>query len=90
MTSIWPDGPRGNAIKIKIPMFDCQDCGDCSLPDIAYHYDKALRGFKRFPTWMWRNEETRGFVDWLHRRLGLDVAAVVLPLHGPRAIRRRR
>ncbi len=28
-------------------------------------------------------------VDWLHRRLGLDVAAVVLPLHGPRAIRRR-
>lgn len=28
-------------------------------------------------------------VDWLHRRLGLDVATVVLPLHGPRAIRRR-
>jgi len=28
-------------------------------------------------------------VDWLHRRLGLDVAAVVLPLHGPRAILRR-
>ena len=21
---------------IKIPMFDCRDCGDCSLPDIAY------------------------------------------------------
>ena len=21
---------------VKIPMFDCQDCGDCSLPDIAY------------------------------------------------------
>jgi hypothetical protein len=28
-------------------------------------------------------------VDWLHRRLGLDVASVVLPLHGPRAILRR-
>jgi hypothetical protein len=28
-------------------------------------------------------------VDWLHRRLGLDLAAVVLPLHGPRAIGRR-
>jgi len=28
-------------------------------------------------------------VEWLHRRLGLDVAVVVLPLHGPRAIRRR-
>jgi len=24
--------------------------------------------FARFPTWMWRNEETREFVDWLHRR----------------------
>jgi protein-L-isoaspartate(D-aspartate) O-methyltransferase len=23
--------------------------------------------FARFPTWMWRNEETRTFVDWLHR-----------------------
>lgn len=22
--------------------------------------------FARFPTWMWRNEETRRFVDWLH------------------------
>lgn len=22
--------------------------------------------FSRFPTWMWRNEEVRGFVDWLH------------------------
>ena len=20
----------------KVPMFDCKDCGDCSLPDIAY------------------------------------------------------
>lgn len=24
--------------------------------------------FARFPTWMWRNEETRAFVDWLHQR----------------------
>ena len=22
--------------------------------------------FARFPTWMWRNQETRKFVDWLH------------------------
>jgi len=22
--------------------------------------------FSRFPTWMWRNEEVRAFVDWLH------------------------
>lgn len=25
MTSVWPDGPGGNAIKIKIPMFDATD-----------------------------------------------------------------
>ena len=24
--------------------------------------------FARFPTWMWRNEETRSFIDWLHMR----------------------
>ncbi len=24
--------------------------------------------FARFPAWMWRNEETRQFVDWLHTR----------------------
>jgi len=24
--------------------------------------------FARFPSWMWRNEEVRGFVDWLHNR----------------------
>ena len=23
--------------------------------------------FARFPTWMWRNVETRNFVDWLHK-----------------------
>ena len=26
----------------------------------------AWTAFSRFPTWMWRNEETRSFVDWLH------------------------
>lgn len=24
--------------------------------------------FARFPSWMWRNQETRAFVDWLHAR----------------------
>jgi erythromycin esterase-like protein/predicted phosphoribosyltransferase len=28
--------------------------------------DEALRGFERFPTWMWRNTEVRDFVEWLH------------------------
>lgn len=24
------------------------------------------QAFSRFPTWMWRNQETLGFIDWLH------------------------
>src|SRR5918996_4496416 len=27
--------------------------------------DDALVGFKRFPTWMWRNVDVLGFVEWL-------------------------
>ncbi|WP_034295987.1 erythromycin esterase family protein [Herbaspirillum sp. RV1423] len=27
--------------------------------------EQALGGFKRFPTWMWRNAEMLDFVDWL-------------------------
>jgi erythromycin esterase-like protein/predicted phosphoribosyltransferase len=27
--------------------------------------DSALSGFKRFPSWMWRNTEVRDFVEWL-------------------------
>ncbi|QAU34753.1 erythromycin esterase family protein [Janthinobacterium sp. 17J80-10] len=28
--------------------------------------EAALAGFKRFPTWMWRNAEVLEFLDWLH------------------------
>jgi erythromycin esterase-like protein/predicted phosphoribosyltransferase len=28
--------------------------------------EQALRGFERFPGWMWRNVVVRDFVDWLH------------------------
>jgi erythromycin esterase-like protein len=30
--------------------------------------DQALEGFRRFPTWMWRNEVVRDFVEWLRAR----------------------
>ncbi|MBX3217690.1 MAG: erythromycin esterase family protein [Labilithrix sp.] len=29
--------------------------------------EEALRAFERFPTWMWRNEDSRDFVGWLRR-----------------------
>jgi erythromycin esterase-like protein len=40
--------------------------------------DEALSGFKRFPTWMWRNTVVLEFVDWLRERrragfYGLDL-----------------
>lgn len=28
--------------------------------------EEALRGFERFPAWMWRNTVVRDFVGWLH------------------------
>ncbi|MBS0389059.1 MAG: protein-L-isoaspartate(D-aspartate) O-methyltransferase, partial [Proteobacteria bacterium] len=41
------------------------------------HHDvppSAWTSFARFPTWMWRNVETRAFVDWLHaRNAGLSI-----------------
>lgn len=30
--------------------------------------DHALADFRRFPTWMWRNEDVLGFVQWLRAR----------------------
>jgi protein-L-isoaspartate(D-aspartate) O-methyltransferase len=49
------------------------------------HADASPSGwtaFARFPTWMWRNAETREFVDWLHRyNAGLAPASRVA-FHG--------
>lgn len=28
--------------------------------------EQALAGFRRFPTWMWRNTDVTEFIDWLH------------------------
>ena len=47
----WPDAHR----------VDCFVKGDSADRD----GEQALRGFERFPTWMWRNEVVRDFVDWL-------------------------
>lgn len=34
MTSVWPDGPGGNAIKIKIPMFNAADTEQLTAAEI--------------------------------------------------------
>jgi erythromycin esterase-like protein len=36
--------------------------------------EEALRGFERFPAWMWRNAVVLDFVGWLHERNGRLVA----------------
>lgn len=47
----WPDAYRVNRYLHGAP----QD-GDA---------EEALRGFRRFPTWMWRNAEVLDFLGWL-------------------------
>ena len=39
--------------------------------------EEALRGFRRFPTWMWRNAEVLDFVGWLraHNERAASAAA---------------
>ncbi|MGZ4513670.1 MAG: erythromycin esterase family protein [Mycobacterium sp.] len=47
----WPDAYRVNRFVRNI--------GDDATAE------EALRGFQRFPTWMWRNTVVRDFADWL-------------------------
>jgi erythromycin esterase-like protein len=50
----WPDAYRVN--RYVIGMSDDADA------------DAALLGFRRFPTWMWRNRDVLAFVQWLRAR----------------------
>ncbi len=50
----WPDAHRVNRY-----VRGAGDDGDA---------EEALRGFRRFPTWMWRNAEVLDFVGWLRDR----------------------
>jgi erythromycin esterase-like protein len=47
----WPDADR-----VSRYVQGAGDDGDA---------EEALRGFRRFPTWMWRNAEVLDFVGWL-------------------------
>ena len=49
----WPDAYRVNRY--------VRGLGDDTTPE------EALRGFERFPAWMWRNTVVRDFVGWLRR-----------------------
>jgi erythromycin esterase-like protein len=47
----WPD-----ALRVNRYVSGCSDDNSAN---------EALGGFRRFPTWMWRNTVMEGFVDWL-------------------------
>ncbi len=60
----WPDAHRVNRY-----VRGAAEDGDA---------EEALRGFRRFPTWMWRNAEVLDFVGWLRARndrVGAELAA---------------
>src|SRR5947207_289645 len=45
--------------------------------------NEALRGFKRFPTWMWRNTVVIEFVEWLRDyNFSLPAGAVTVGFYG--------
>jgi erythromycin esterase-like protein len=60
----WPDSARVHRYALGLP---------------ATSADAALSGFRRFPTWMWRNTVVVEFVEWLrvfNQRLDRKDAAV--------------
>ena len=56
----WPDAYRVNRYVLGL--------GEDSSPE------EALRGFERFPAWMWRNAVVRDFTGWLRWHNGLRAA----------------
>ena len=54
MEADWPDAYRVNRYVMGLS-------GDAGA-------DEALADFRRFPSWMWRNRDVLGFVEWLRAR----------------------
>jgi len=61
----WPDAYRVNRF---VRGLDSGPGGDDKTPE------QALRGFQRFPAWMWRNTVVRDFVGWLRWHNGRSAA----------------
>lgn len=66
--------------------------GTSDARNAAHSAEEALEGFRRFPSWMWRNTEVSTFVDWLREHNGASTAATKrrvgffgLDVYSPRA-----
>jgi erythromycin esterase-like protein len=64
----WPDAYRVNR-------YVCGHPGDADA-------EEALSGFRRFPTWMWRNADVLDFVGWLRSHNDAVPAAARVGFYG--------
>ena len=66
MTSIWPGGPGGNAIKIKIPMYDATNTESLTAAEI-----QARRRMMEVLDYHQRVEERKWLLDHCSGRIGI-------------------
>lgn len=70
MTSVWPDGPGGNAIKVKIPMFDATDTERITAAEI-----QARRRMMEVMHYHQRVEERPWILDHCSPSIGIREGA---------------
>lgn len=65
----WPDAYRLNRYVLALPPLS-------GSTEIDQNAAEALRDFRRFPAWMWRNTDVVSFAEWLrrHNQQGRDCA----------------
>ena len=66
MTSLWPNGPRGNALKIKIPMFDAGDTESLTGAEV-----RARRRMMEVLDYYQRVERKPWLLDHCSGRIGI-------------------
>jgi len=66
MTSVWPNGPRSNALKIKIPMFDAGDTESLTAAEI-----RARRRMMEVLDYYQRVEQKPWRLDHAPARIGI-------------------
>ena len=66
MTSVWPNGPRSNALKIKIPMFDAGDTESLTAAEI-----RARRRMMEVLDYYQRVEHKPWLLDHAPARIGI-------------------
>ncbi|HOD49045.1 MAG TPA: FAD-dependent oxidoreductase [Candidatus Hydrogenedentes bacterium] len=66
MTSIWPNGPRANALKLKVPMFDASDTESLTAAEI-----RARRRMMEVLDYFQRIEKKPWLLDHCSPRIGI-------------------